>query len=247
MRDSQLNQPLQSAEVSEGLTGSYDRWRSSRLGQITDALERDVLFERLKSVAGLRILDVGCGDGALASELARRGASVTGLDPDEAMLRLARRRTEAQRLSLRLVQGRAERLPFGDASFDRVLAVTVLCFVPEGERAVAEMARVLKPGGMLVIGELGRWSLWAAWRRVRGWMGNPVWRDTTFRSARQLGRLVEASGVEVTEIRGAVFYPPCGWAARLMASVDNWLGRLFTFGAAFIVVSGSKKNNTVRH
>jgi cyclopropane fatty-acyl-phospholipid synthase-like methyltransferase len=68
------------------LTESYARWRSSRLGQITDALEQQLLSETLGSVTGKTLLDVGCGDGFLSSELARRGAIVTGLDTDSAMM-----------------------------------------------------------------------------------------------------------------------------------------------------------------
>ena len=65
-----------------GLIESYSRWRSSRLGQITNSLEQQLLCELLGSVAGKTLLDVGCGDGAFAVELARRGAAVTGLDAD---------------------------------------------------------------------------------------------------------------------------------------------------------------------
>jgi SAM-dependent methyltransferase len=165
---------------------------------------------------------------------------VTGLDPDHAILALARRRAEAESASVQFVEGRAERLPFGDATFDRVMAVTVLCFVPQADRAVAEMARVLKPGGVLVIGELGRWSLWAAYRRIRGWIGNPVWRAARFRTAGELRRLIGASGLEVSRTRGAVFYPPCAITAELIAPIDGWLGRWSTFGATFVAVSASK-------
>ena len=63
-----------------GLTKSYARWRSSRLGQVTDALQRQLLSEMLSSVDRKTLLDVGCGDGNLALELARRGAIATGLD-----------------------------------------------------------------------------------------------------------------------------------------------------------------------
>jgi 2-polyprenyl-3-methyl-5-hydroxy-6-metoxy-1,4-benzoquinol methylase len=59
---------------------AYEEWRSSRLGQITDALEERLLLDLLGPVRGLAVLDVGCGDGVLASALARRGAQVTGLD-----------------------------------------------------------------------------------------------------------------------------------------------------------------------
>jgi len=110
---------MSSAQPIEGLTDSYARWRSSRLGQITDALERQLLFEIVGPVAGKTLLDVGCGDGALASELACRGAIVLGLDADPAMIAAARRRTEAEATQLRFVEGQAEKLPFNDGSFDR--------------------------------------------------------------------------------------------------------------------------------
>jgi ubiquinone/menaquinone biosynthesis C-methylase UbiE len=227
-------------QSTEGLSESYARWRSSRLGQITDALERRLLFELFGSVVGMTLLDVGCGDGALASELARRGAIVTGLDADPAMIAAARWRAEVEATRLRLVEGQAERLPFDDATFDRVLAVAVLCFVRDAERAVAEMARVLKPGGRVVIGELGRWSLWAAHRRIRGWFGHPTWRAARFCTATELRGLARAAGLEVVEIRGAVHYPPCGAAARLLAPVDLWLGRQTTLGSTFIAMSATK-------
>jgi len=118
-----------SAQPTEGLTESYARWRSSQLGRITDALEQQLLFELLGSITQKTLLDVGCGDGELVAELARRGATVTGLDADPAMIRAARRRTEIEGTRLRLIGGQAERLPFNDAAFDLVLAVTVLCFV----------------------------------------------------------------------------------------------------------------------
>jgi SAM-dependent methyltransferase len=85
----------------------YARWRSSLLGQITDKLEQQLLFELLGSVADKTLLDVGCGYGALASELARRGAIVTGLDADPVMIAAARRRTEIEGTQLRLIEGAA--------------------------------------------------------------------------------------------------------------------------------------------
>lgn len=228
-----------------GLTDSYARWRTSCLGRITDALEQQLLFELLGPVADKAILDVGCGDGAVASELARRGAIVTGLDADPVMIAAAGRRTEIERTELRLIEGQAERLPFDDAAFDCVVAVTVLCFVRDAERVVAEMARVLKPGGRLVIGELGRWSLWAAHRRVSGWFGNPTWRVAMFRTAEDLRGLADAAGLHVIDTRGAVHYPPFGTAARLLAPIDLWLGQQTKFGSAFIAVLATKPTQMV--
>lgn len=155
---------------SDSLAKSYSLWRSTRLGQITDRLEECLILELLGDVEGLDVLHVGCGDGALSAALSRRGGRVTGLDPDPRMLNAARMRAEAESVDLHLVPCRAEALPFADETFDPVVAVTVPCFIPQPDQAMAEMARVLKPGGRLVIGELGRWSSWAAIRRVRGWL-----------------------------------------------------------------------------
>ena len=228
------------AHPNLGLPESYQRWRSSRLGRITDALEEHLILDLLGPVEGLRVLDIGCGDCALGSLLAQRGARVTGLDSDAQMLAAAHRRAQRESVDLELVQGRAEALPFPEATFDRVVAVTVLCFVPRADRAIGEMARVLKPGGCLVIGELGRWSAWAAIRRVRGWLGAPPWRLARFRTVKELRSLVEAHGLNVNRIAGAIYYPPVRLAAVLLARFDVAFARWTSVGAAFIAISGIK-------
>ncbi len=70
----------------------------SQLGRITDALEQDLILELVGRVDGKQVLDVGCGDGVLSFELARRGATVTGLDADPTMIAAARKRGEAERV-----------------------------------------------------------------------------------------------------------------------------------------------------
>ena len=119
-------------------------------------------------------------------------------------------------------------------------AITILCFVDDAAPVFGEIARVLRPGGRLVIGELGKWSTWAAARRVRAWLGSRLWRRGRFWTASELSRLAEAAGLIVETVRGAIYYPRWGFAARLMSAVDPGLGRLTTAGAAFVALSAIK-------
>ena len=215
---------------------AYTAWRATTLGATTEALEQRLVLDMMGELAGREVLDVGCGDGALLRAAASRGATVTGIDADPAMVAAARRGVAEVGIDARFLEGRAERLPFADASFDLVAAVTVLCFVEDAADTVCEMARVLRPGGRMVIGELGRWSLWAMIRRLRAWLGATTWKAAQFRTAAELRTLAERAGLSVTAVRGAIFYPPIGTLARVLAPLDPWLGRLMTFGAAFIVL-----------
>jgi ubiquinone/menaquinone biosynthesis C-methylase UbiE len=135
----------------------------------------------------------------------------------------------------------AERLPFRDESFDVVSINTVLAFLPNPDLAIREIARVLKPRGRLVIGDLAKWSLWAASRRIRGWLGlGPMWNAARFRTAGELRMLAQAAQLRVEQVSGAIYYPRSRFLARLMAPLDLWLGELTTLGAAFLAVRASK-------
>ena len=219
--------------------GAYASWRNTTLGAITEAIEQRLILDLMGELPGRRVLDAGCGDGALACAAASQGAEVTGIDADPAMLAAARSRAAKAGLRATFSEGRLEHLPFPDASFDAVVAMTVLCFVADAGGAVREMTRVLRPGGRLVIGELGRWSLWAALRRMRGWLGSQTWKSARFHTAKELRTLAGQAGLSVTEIRGAVYYPPIGALARALAPADPRLGRLTSFGAAFIALGAT--------
>ena len=67
-----------------------------------------------------------------------------------------------------------------------------------------------------------------------------VWRQARFRTAHELRRLADGAGLVVEALQAAIYYPPCGLAARLLGSVDRHIGRLTTFGAAFLAVAATK-------
>ena len=137
-----------------------DGWNESAAAWIANVGERgdysrEWILDRpmLERIAARRIgtaLDVGCGEGRFCRMLRARGIKATGIDPTEALS--ARARGLDPEGDYRL--GRAEALPFSDASFDLVVSYLTLIDIPDIDRAVAEMARVLRPGGALLIANL---------------------------------------------------------------------------------------------
>ncbi|HWO71315.1 MAG TPA: class I SAM-dependent methyltransferase [Actinomycetota bacterium] len=139
------------ARLFAGIAGEYEAMGALlSLGQ--DPRWRRFLVSRAGVAPGARVLDVATGTGLVARELARRGARVVGLDQSEAMVAEAVRRARRAGFSgrLRFVLGRAERLPFPDGAFDAVTFTYLLRYVDDPEATVAELARVLRPGGRLV-------------------------------------------------------------------------------------------------
>ena len=95
-------------------------------------------------------LDVGCGEGRFCRMLKAAGVNATGIDPTPAILEVARKRDPSGDYRL----GRAEQLEFADASFDLVVSYITLVDIPDFRAAIREMARVLRPGGSLLMANL---------------------------------------------------------------------------------------------
>ncbi|GAA3691156.1 class I SAM-dependent methyltransferase [Nonomuraea antimicrobica] len=111
--------------------------------------ERPAMLELAGDVSGRRILDAGCGSGALFAELRDRGALVTGIDASAGMLETARRRLGAD-ADLR-VADLAGPLLFPDGAFDDVIASLVLHYLEDWGPTLAELRRVVRPGGRLLV------------------------------------------------------------------------------------------------
>jgi SAM-dependent methyltransferase len=100
---------------------------------------------------GERVLDVACGTGNATIEAVRAGAEAIGLDAAPRLIEVAQARAAAADVAATFVVGDAQELPFADESFDCVLSVFGVIFVPEPPRAVAEIVRVLRPGGRALV------------------------------------------------------------------------------------------------
>lgn len=109
---------------------------------------------------GLRVLDYGCGNGYVLAHYARNGALVSGIDLTERALSLARARFNLLDLRGEFVKGDGKSVPFPDGTFDIVCSMGVLHHIPDPRPVIAELYRVLKPGGRLVVMVYSR----ASWR-----------------------------------------------------------------------------------
>ena len=119
--------------------------RRSAYRDVTGPDAREVAFEAVAEVEPRRVLEVGCGPGEASEQIARDlAADVVALDTSERMVELARRRGVDARV------GDVQSLPFADGEFDCALAAWMLYHVPDVDRGIAELSRVLRPGGRLV-------------------------------------------------------------------------------------------------
>ncbi|MEH0827050.1 MULTISPECIES: class I SAM-dependent methyltransferase [unclassified Micromonospora] len=135
-------------------TTDYDNFANAYSAENESGLfnayyERPAMLRLAGNVSGRRILDVGCGSGPLSAALRAKGAVVTGFDVSAAMVGLARQRL-GEDADLHVADLSAP-LPFADAEFDDVVASLVLHYLEDWSGPLAELRRVLKPGGRLMV------------------------------------------------------------------------------------------------
>ncbi|MBI5344864.1 MAG: class I SAM-dependent methyltransferase [Deltaproteobacteria bacterium] len=220
----------------------YDAWYRTPLGEASDRLEKDLVFSMAGVKAGDKALDAGCGTGIYTTLLAQRGALATGTDNSEAMLSAARAKALREGLKIKFITADAAGLPFPDGHFDIVISVGMLCFIKEGDKALTEMHRVLKPGGRLVVGLLNRWSPWALLRRIKGLFMETVYNEAVFSSPPEAAAALAEAGFDVREARTCIFFLPvnCRMYLRVAAPFERLDSIIMPRMGAFLAVSAIK-------
>jgi len=155
--------------MSNGWDESAEAWITD-MGDTGDfgrkyVLDRPML-ERVTGRGFETALDVGCGEGRFCRMLRERGIAPVGIDPTAALLEVARQRDPAGDYRF----GLAERLEFADAAFDLVVSYLTLIDIDDIDAAIPEMARVLKPGGTLLVANLTSFNTAG---QPAGWQAGP--------------------------------------------------------------------------
>lgn len=150
------DQSMYRTYASEWWTGRH-RWLRTMHNLVPPRLK---FFDNIvKGWQGKSVLDIGCGGGFMAEELARRGATVTGVDPSEPAIAAAREHAQACGLAIDYRFGVGEKLPMPDGMLDIVVIVDVLEHVADPAIVLKEIHRVLKPGGLLLFDTINRTKL----------------------------------------------------------------------------------------
>jgi len=165
--------------------------------------DKTVAKERSKVIPAAKdtVLEVGIGSGLNLPFYRAEVKQLYGVDPSAGLLEMARERARQVPFPVELREHSAERLPFADESMDTVVVTWALCSIPEPERALREMKRVLKREGQLLFVEHGR----SADPGVERWQNrlNPIWRRVSggCNMNRKIDELVTGAGFKLAELQ----------------------------------------------
>ena len=178
--------------------------------EICRRLERKI--EGIRPLAGLNILDIGCGGGLVCEPMARMGATVTGVDPAEANIAAARQHAESQGLAIDYRAVEAETLVAEGKTFDAVLCLEVVEHVPDPAEFLRTCAALVRPGGVLILSTINR-TLKAYALAIVGaeyvlrWLPAGTHRWDRFIKTSELEDHVRNCGLRVWDTRGLVYNP----------------------------------------
>lgn len=164
----------------------------------------------LRPLEGLKILDIGCGGGLVSEPLARLGARVTGIDPTQDAIAVARAHGQAQGLAIDYRSARVEDLSAAAETFDAVVCLEVIEHVPDVAAFLKLSAGLVGPGGVMVVSTLNRTlksyalAIVAA-EYVLGWLPRGTHNWERFVTPEELGRHLEASGLGAPRFSGIIY------------------------------------------
>ena len=213
------------------------------------AVREEAIGSPLGDVAGLDVVELGCGTAYFSAQLARRGARPVGVDPTPAQLATARRLMERTGISFPLLEAPGERVPLPDASFDIALSEFGASLWADPARWVPEAARLLRPGGRLLFltnsfisylcaideggtsealqrPQFGSYRIqWAGEQGIEYHLAHGGWIDLLRRNGFEIERLIELQAPDGAEAHAYYDYVTPEWA-RKWPHEELWVARL---------------------
>jgi ubiquinone/menaquinone biosynthesis C-methylase UbiE len=221
-------------------SASYERRRGHGYHALIDELESSMV----PAGPATRLLEAGCGTGLVLERLRSHGAELFGIDLSAGMLVLARQRGH------RVAHASITHLPFADGSFDVACSFKVLAHVPDIEAAIRELARVVRPGGTLVLEFYNRQSLRGLrWRLKRLFGGQRTAAEQRegelYTRYDALARMISylPSNVSIVAVKGAIVFAPAAMVfqipglRRMLMALERWAsGSALARHAGFVVL-----------
>lgn len=195
-----------------------------------------VRYDLLGLRSGETLLDLGSGNGRHAFEALRRGARVIAADIDDTSLKDVKALAAAMEIEGQASDGSscgctvadALRLPFADSSFDRIVACEILEHIPRDERAMAEIARVCKPGATVAVSVPRTWPEAVCWLLSKRYHSNEGGHVRIYRRGQLLGRLRRAGLRPVRTHHAHALHSPLWWLRCLFGpDRDTFLPRAY--------------------
>lgn len=172
--------------IFDQIAEHYDDWYDTKRGSFIDKIETELAFKVLNVEKGMKVLDFGCGTGNFSIKLAKQGCRVTGVDISEDMLRIARSKAAKQKFDIDFIRIDGNNLAFSDNYVDAVVSMAAFEFIKDPLEVLAELFRVVKPSGQVLVGTIAKDSAWGEYYKLESHRNDSVFKHADFKTLQDL-------------------------------------------------------------
>ena len=211
---------------SDAIVYDKDRY-SSNIGKKISAKQKNLILKLGQPWKNKKILEIGCGTGRLTLEVAKEEGLITGLDSSIEMILISKKKvSEDINQNLQFVNADCSSIPFRNSSFEVCLCINVMNHVPNYEKTIEEIVRVLKPGGILIVNISNLRGLYFPIGLLVNRRRTSIYKNvyTRWDTLNDFKKIYNRLGLEIENIQGGMIYPALN--NRLLFCIVNYLDSL---------------------